>query len=50
MKKKERQRKIKGHSNQTIISYKYLKAMMKIQEGGSHLEIQLLIAAAHYDG
>jgi hypothetical protein len=37
--KKERQRKIEEHSNQTIINYKYLKALMKIQEGGSHLEI-----------
>jgi hypothetical protein len=43
-------KKIQEYSNPTKVNYKHFKALRKIQKGGSHLEMQLLTAVAHYDG
>jgi hypothetical protein len=43
-------REIRKYSNPTMVDYKHLKALKKIQESGSHLGMQLLMDAAHYDG
>jgi hypothetical protein len=37
--------KIREYSNPTKIDYKYLRTLKEIQKGGSHLGIQLLMAA-----
>ena len=47
--KKEIQGKIRKHNNPTMIDYKHLKALKTIQKDESHLKMQFLMAAIHYD-